>query len=208
MAKPAAMSHYLNKQKHKYMELKMNRVSNLSDARYAASYGFEYISFCLNPDSPDYIELSKAAEIAAWIDGPAYVAELGTINTDQLAEIRAKLAFNYIESDSEQTIQLAVEAGIPVFVHESNYSWFMENSRLHASSIYAACIGQQSSWNESVVAVNEHHPDMRIAVDFQRVQLHPNAQICEFECGQEEKPGFRDFEAFDQALAQFNRLDV
>lgn len=57
--------------------LKFSSVTNLSDARYAAGMWADFIGFCFDPASPDYIEPAKAKEIAGWINGPLIVGEFG-----------------------------------------------------------------------------------------------------------------------------------
>lgn len=55
--------------------LKFSALSNLSDARYAAGFWADFIGFCFDPGSPDYIEPAKAKEIAAWVSGPMLTGE-------------------------------------------------------------------------------------------------------------------------------------
>lgn len=57
--------------------LKFSSITNLSDARYAAGMWADFIGFCFDPSKPEYLEPSKAKEIAGWINGPLITGEFG-----------------------------------------------------------------------------------------------------------------------------------
>ena len=69
-------------------KVKFSNVNNLSDARYAAAVGIEYIGFCFDKSNPDYIAPIKAKEMIDWITGSNIVAEFGN---QSIEEIKAKL---------------------------------------------------------------------------------------------------------------------
>lgn len=63
-------------------------VTNLSDARYCAGMGVEWIGFCLDPVSPDYIEPTVYQGIAGWLSGVKLVAEFkGIPSVEDLTNI-------------------------------------------------------------------------------------------------------------------------
>lgn len=47
----------------------------LSDARYAAAEGFEFIAFSIDPASPAFPGMGKLKEIAGWVSGPRLVGQ-------------------------------------------------------------------------------------------------------------------------------------
>ncbi len=56
--------------------VKINHVTNLSDARYCAGMGVEMIGFNLDKHHPNFVEAKKAQEIASWLSGVSIVGEL------------------------------------------------------------------------------------------------------------------------------------
>ena len=58
------------------MEIKLNHLANLSDGRYAAGMGVSWIGMACAPSSPYYCSLADRQEIAQWLHGPRFVAEL------------------------------------------------------------------------------------------------------------------------------------
>ena len=63
--------------------VKLNHVTNLSDARYAAGMGVTQLGFSINPDSPNYIDTETMSQIADWITGVDIVYECDTITSLQ-----------------------------------------------------------------------------------------------------------------------------
>lgn len=78
-------------------KLKLGNVTNLSDARYAAAVGIEYIGFCFDPGSENYIVPIKAKEIIDWITGSNIVAEFGDQHFDEIKDISELLGVDIIE---------------------------------------------------------------------------------------------------------------
>ncbi len=57
-------------------KVKISHVNNLTDARYFAAVGADYLGFCCNPDTEKYCSVSKINEIRQWVEGPEFVLEL------------------------------------------------------------------------------------------------------------------------------------
>ncbi len=47
----------------------------LSDARYAAAEGFEFLALAIDPSLPDFPGMTKLKEIVGWISGPRIVGQ-------------------------------------------------------------------------------------------------------------------------------------
>ncbi len=50
-------------------------ITNLSDARYFAAWGVDYLSFNIIPDSEYSIEIDELKEIKEWVEGPKTLIE-------------------------------------------------------------------------------------------------------------------------------------
>lgn len=55
--------------------VKISNVTNLSDARYCAGMGVDLLGFSMDPDSPDYVEPARFAEMRGWVAGVHIVGE-------------------------------------------------------------------------------------------------------------------------------------
>lgn len=65
----------------------VNRITNLSDARYCAGMGVDMLGFVVNPDHVDYVSPSSYREMIGWISGPKRVAEITSMENINLEEV-------------------------------------------------------------------------------------------------------------------------
>lgn len=65
----------------------VNRITNLSDARYCAGMGVDMLGFVVNPDHVDYVSPSSYREMIGWIAGPKRVAEITSMDNIHLEEV-------------------------------------------------------------------------------------------------------------------------
>lgn len=61
-------------------------ITNLTDARYFAAWGVDYLSFNSIPDSEFYISDDKIAEIKDWVEGPKCLIEANALELDELGD--------------------------------------------------------------------------------------------------------------------------
>lgn len=66
----------------------VNRITNLSDARYCAGMGVDFLGFVMDPADPDYVSPELYHDLVGWVSGPARVLEIGEaiFNEDQVQE--------------------------------------------------------------------------------------------------------------------------
>src|SRR5690606_36114708 len=78
--------------------VKVGSVTNLSDARYCAGMGVDFLGFRVIADQPDAIPVKTFQEIRGWISGPQIVAEIyGIRSTSELAEVVENFRPDYLE---------------------------------------------------------------------------------------------------------------
>ena len=57
----------------------VQNVTNLTDARYFAAWGVEYLSYNLKSDSPYVLPLEQIIEIKNWVEGPKTLIESASV---------------------------------------------------------------------------------------------------------------------------------
>ena len=72
------------------IKVKINKVNNLTDARYFAAMGVDYLGFCCNTGTEMYCAPSKIKDITSWVQGPTFVLEFDGWQSEE--EIKAVLA--------------------------------------------------------------------------------------------------------------------
>jgi len=96
--------------------LKFSAVTNLSDARYAAGMWADFIGFCFDPSSPDYLEPNKAKEIAGWINGPLVVGEFGHQPKEWIADFVKAIPLHAIQIPSNYSDVSIQDLGLPILL--------------------------------------------------------------------------------------------
>jgi phosphoribosylanthranilate isomerase len=86
------------------IKVKVSRVSNLSDARYCAGMGVEWIGFNLDPTLEQTIDLKKWKEISEWISGVKLVGEFGFTPAHLAAATAADFKPDYIQLEDYQEV--------------------------------------------------------------------------------------------------------
>ena len=71
------------------MEIVASSITNLTDARYFAAMGVNWLCLDLRPDSDGTLLAAQA--IVDWVEGPAICADLRNQTEDQIAEVAAAL---------------------------------------------------------------------------------------------------------------------
>lgn len=89
------------------MIFKLDNVSDLSMARWAAAEGFSYITFNFERDSIYFISPQNASQICGWISGPKVVVRISIDELNQIQDIYKILKFDVLEMDLStfQTMQ-------------------------------------------------------------------------------------------------------
>lgn len=81
--------------------VKVGGVTNLSDARYCAGMGVDLLGFNVIENTDGYVDPSKFAEIAGWVVGVDYCAELQDHKPEEsLIESLNNAGISYVESCS------------------------------------------------------------------------------------------------------------
>jgi len=57
----------------------VQNITNLTDARYFAAWGVDYLSFNMNAESEYYLPWEKISEIIEWVEGPGALIEANSI---------------------------------------------------------------------------------------------------------------------------------
>jgi phosphoribosylanthranilate isomerase len=77
--------------------VKANSITNLTDARYFAAWEVNWLGFCLDPDSPDFINHAQALAIREWVDSVEMVGEFGAQEASFIAQTAEKLQLDAIQ---------------------------------------------------------------------------------------------------------------
>lgn len=86
--------------------VKVGEITNLSDARYCAGMGVDLLGFNVVENTPGYVDPDKFTEIAGWVVGVSYCAEINDFypNKDLLESFK-NVNISYVESTSIEILK-------------------------------------------------------------------------------------------------------
>lgn len=97
-------------------QIKASHITNLTDARYFAAWGTEWLGFTLEPGQEHYITPAQAAAIKGWVEGPGMVGEFSGLDIDLMEETSKLLELDAIEVSQFADLE-KINRSIPVLVN-------------------------------------------------------------------------------------------
>ncbi|WP_345114636.1 hypothetical protein [Hymenobacter algoricola] len=89
-------------------------INNLSDARYCAGMGAEYLTFRLDPALPGHLQPAAVQELSGWVAGVQLVGEFDTLPVEQINELAQACRLDYVllhrRRPAEELARLVVPA--------------------------------------------------------------------------------------------------
>ncbi|MDA0315029.1 MAG: phosphoribosylanthranilate isomerase [Bacteroidetes bacterium] len=86
-------------------KVKINRITNLTDARYCSGMYVDILGFCLEEGSPHYVSPTRFQEITGWISGIDYAAEFTEGDAYTIERLLAEYpGITWIESGDLDTL--------------------------------------------------------------------------------------------------------
>ena len=95
------------------MNLKLDNVTSLSAARWAAAEGFTFLSFNFDKYSSSYIAPMQVAEICKWINGVRFIGIFNNVEPLVIRDLYELLNLVAIELDLETAETLLINHNIP-----------------------------------------------------------------------------------------------
>lgn len=126
----------------------VSHVNNLTDARYAAGMGVEYLGFALNPTLPDYIAAEQMKGIADWLAGVKIVANTGNATANE-----AEIMLEGHLVDGLMTQQIAAASAAKT--KGSDVFFLVENTDLQNISLIIKTLEEAASQVTYFVLENE-----------------------------------------------------
>lgn len=193
------------------IQLKLSPITNLSDARYAAAAGFQYMGFCFDPTSKDFLLPIKAKEIIEWTSGSYTVGEFGEQDLDEIKELSELLQMDVVALNNSILPDELPQIGKPIIkmvnvdvmgpVELANelcaYAPYADAFQLNGElpiagredELMEACLQYKIIWNLpfSVTQIND-------------VVQRYNPYAINISGGDEEKTGIRDYDELNAML--------
>ena len=160
-------------------------ITNLTDARYFAAWGVEYVSFNFLQDSNSRISYEAAKEIKEWLEGPDCLIESGSLEFDEFGD-------GYILDSMYSTMPLTKTAffRIPFSEWEKGLAGGNYIVKIKASDLTELRKLKQ----EDGIVIYLDVSDLKL----DDIKSIPNYWSLAVQGGEEEKVGVKHFDALDE----------
>lgn len=78
-------------------KLKVGSVKSLTDGRYFAAMGAEWMGFSFIEENARFIEHNEAKEIMDWLSGPRFIGEFGYSDIDKINNVSEQIGLKSIQ---------------------------------------------------------------------------------------------------------------
>ena len=97
-------------------KIKAGAITNLTDARYFAAWDVEWMGFCLDPGSTEYISLATVKAIKEWVEGPQVIGEFGLQTIEEIHSAISLLDLQAIQLHPFSPVtEIKAAIDIPIF---------------------------------------------------------------------------------------------
>lgn len=194
--------------------VKVSSVTNLSDARYCAGMGVDFLGFDINPASPEYVNPVKFQEITGWVAGVKLVGEVHQLDE---ASIRAQLVqypVDCLEISDTSLLESLQHTGLSFILKVT------ATENLHEA---VACCDKYPSVSYLFIELNEPMDEKAIRTFAASAPLLLGYEVGPEEVeillkqtdikgfvlrgSQEIKPGFKDYDALADVLEALEEQD-
>jgi phosphoribosylanthranilate isomerase len=198
--------------------IKASQVTNLTDARYFAARGVDWLGFNLDPGTENFIHPQNIKAIKEWLEGPQIVGEFGIQDSSEMAAAIDFLGLDIIQVGMfADTSSLALQ-GVTVIkeiVVEKDLDYYDLRSSFETASanvdIFLLNYSKNNiSW-ESISTKKNALKDLCdrfkiiLSIDFELTHLNDILTSLpiyglSLKGGEEEKVGFKSFDELDEIL--------
>ena len=97
-------------------QIKASQITNLTDARYFAAWGVEWLGFGLESGQDYFVTTAQMAAIKEWVEGPKMVGEFSGLDVELIQQSVSLLNLNAVEVSRFANLS-ALQLSIPVIMN-------------------------------------------------------------------------------------------
>lgn len=164
----------------------VQNVTNLTDARYFAAWGVDYLIYNLDPESKYVVTMDKVLEIREWVSGPKTLVESNAVQFMEGIE-------GNVLSDSYSSLPLTKEAFFRTTVQEVQKGLPEGHYIIKATEANLSSLKELSEKTSQGVTVYLDITELNAS----HLDELPNYGLV-IQGGEEEKVGFKSFDELDK----------
>ena len=182
------------------LKVKVGNITNLSDARYCAGMGVDWLGF-----NVETIDLKTYEDITGWVTGPSFVLE---VNQDTALDLVSKYAADSVEIPITRLPDLDQIHHATIFVSLEMKDWITQRDNLIQRKnnlsvvIFKSGLGDDHLENEILQEASLHFDVlMGFPVSLDRIPDHLRVRVgYHLQGSSEERPGLKDYQSLADVL--------
>jgi phosphoribosylanthranilate isomerase len=174
-------------------KVKISQITNLTDARYFAAMGVDYLGFTIHPDSEAFVSPPQLKEMVEWVEGPEIVLESSAIiDKGWLGNYQSFISDYYLESD--------LVALQPDFLRITNPDIPVQDQECFVIYQSAVPWNQQKSTIKQLIEIYQDRLflDLPFSTEELNEVISEGAYGLVLRGGQEEKIGYKSYDDLDE----------
>jgi phosphoribosylanthranilate isomerase len=192
-------------------KLKLSPITNLSDARFAAAAGIDYMGFCFDPSSVDFLLPIKAKEIIEWTSGSYAIGEFGEQSVEEITALSDLLNMDVVAINNSLLPDELPQIGKPIIkiIEIENRDLAYLKIELQAYTDVVAGFQLNGSFNTTITenALQEICKEYKVFLNLILApevlqatlqEIQPYAFI--LQAGSEEKTGMKEYDDLNEML--------
>jgi phosphoribosylanthranilate isomerase len=193
--------------------VKINRITNLTDARFCAGMNVDVMGFSLESDEPNFLTPTQFKEITGWISGIEFAAEFKNASSDEIKGILENYSnITWIESQNLETLLGLGETGMQLIYKQKidDEGTWQENTlkKLKGLEISVHLISQTETFTQKKLdLIDSISSYCKVILGFgitpetaeNILSTHAISGFA-LDSGDEIKPGLRDFDKLADIL--------
>lgn len=184
--------------------VKLSTVTNLSDARYAAGMGVDALGFRLEEGQPGYVNPTQFHGITEWLAGVALVGEFLGTDPSLIREAAQEYSLDYLQVEKVEylaelegaSVQLVVRLDPKNLENRNDLTEYLTELSSKVAWILIEPEGEYSNLELKEKLTSLDLPlviGFDVAVDTLK-SFHTGIKGIALKGGEEERPGFKDYE--------------
>jgi len=192
-------------------KLKLSPITNLSDARFAAAAGIDYMGFCFDPSSVDFLLPIKAKEIIEWTSGSFVIGEFGEQSVEEITALSDLLNMDVVAINNSLLPDELPQIGKPIIkiIEIENRDLAYLKIEFQAYTDVVAGFQLNGSFNTTITknALQEICKEYKVFLNLiiapevlqaTLQEIQPYAFI--LQAGSEEKTGMKEYDDLNEML--------
>ena len=186
----------------------LSRGTNLSDARYAAGMGVNYIGFSINPENAEYVTVDQVKTISDWLSGVSFIGDVG----DSLMSNVEEYGSTYIQISNALLIDDLDEPILSLDLTTDNKSEVINTLQTYSASVLFFIVNVDAEAFSSLQPqlkelCNNYQIYISTEFDSQKLalvlsEIKPTGIV--LYGSNEEKPGFSNYDGIAEILEQLD----